>query len=344
MTLCTAWIRQEKENQELVFATDSTLTGGEKWNHGIKLFELPRKDCMICFAGETYRAYPLILNLISILKQDKQFHNPSLDLQDVLYGIVDVFSELVNSIFEKPIGDNSDFGSEAKFLFGGWSWQQNRFRIWKIFYSKEINGFAFKEETSEEEKSRFCVFLGDPETGDRDIARIAKKKYEELLIKKDKFDAQLDMEPVEVLIEMSRDKGMREVDGSIQIGKIYKSGNSELFGVFWPSIDGKPNFLGKNYEPHNKPNIKFYDPDTCFIIDEKIPKSLVNINDFETHRDYEFLKSCYSDEDNYLKEDISEKDKLKLYSIFHDYAYKVFLEIAEENQNLKTARKENIGK
>jgi hypothetical protein len=47
MTLCVAWIRQAGDNEELVFATDSTLTGGEKWNRGIKLFELPRKDCLV---------------------------------------------------------------------------------------------------------------------------------------------------------------------------------------------------------------------------------------------------------------------------------------------------------
>ena len=66
MTLCIAWIRQENDNQELVFATDSMLTGGgETWKHGVKLFELPRKDCLLCFAGDTDKAYPLILNLIS---------------------------------------------------------------------------------------------------------------------------------------------------------------------------------------------------------------------------------------------------------------------------------------
>ena len=42
MTLCTAWVRQINNTDELIFATDSMLTGGEKWDHGIKLFELPR--------------------------------------------------------------------------------------------------------------------------------------------------------------------------------------------------------------------------------------------------------------------------------------------------------------
>jgi hypothetical protein len=30
MTLCVAWIRQANDTEELVFATDSTLTGGER--------------------------------------------------------------------------------------------------------------------------------------------------------------------------------------------------------------------------------------------------------------------------------------------------------------------------
>jgi len=72
MTLCVAWIRQANNTEELVFATDSTLTGGEKWDHGVKLFELPRKDCLLSFAGSTARAYPLILNLVSSISFDKQ--------------------------------------------------------------------------------------------------------------------------------------------------------------------------------------------------------------------------------------------------------------------------------
>lgn len=335
MTLCAAWIRQEKDNQELVFATDSVLTGGEKWNHGIKLFELPRKDCLLCFAGETYRAYPLILNLVTILKQDKKLHSSKLDLQDVLYGLVDLFSELVESIFNKPSGNNSGIGSEAKFLFGGWSWKQSRFRIWKIFYSIELKGFAFSEETTEEEKSRFCVFLGDPETAEKNIAGIAKKKYEEHLIKKDKFDAQLDMEPAEVIIEMSRSREVYYVDGALQIGKVYKSATNEFFGIYWPSSDGRPTFLGKYYEAHSKPNIKYYDPDTCIILDDKIPKSLVNLVEFQNNKEYEFLKSCYSDENNFLKDDITETEKEKLLTIFQEHSYRVFLDKAEENLNLK---------
>lgn len=99
MTLCTAYIRQVGDTEELVFATDCCLSGGERWHSGVKLFELPRKDCLICFAGETARTYPLILNLISSIKFDEDLSNPSTDIHDILEYVVQLFTNLCNSIW-----------------------------------------------------------------------------------------------------------------------------------------------------------------------------------------------------------------------------------------------------
>jgi hypothetical protein len=338
MTLCIAWIRETGETEELVFATDSILTGGEKWN-GVKLFELPRRDCLLCFAGETYRAYPLILNLISTIKHNEKLQDPKLDIQDVLYGIVEIFSELITAIFEKPIGNTAHIGTEAKFLFGGWSWKESRFRVWRLYYSIDAAAFLFKEETSVEEKSRVCVFLGDPdgnlEAGEKNISAMADKKYKEELIKRDKFDGKLDMEPLHVIAAMSRDKTIYEVDGSLQVAKVYKSGTNEFFGVMWPSIKGTPSFLGKHYGKHSKPRVKYFDPDTCEIIEDEIPKCLVNLDSFSGTDDYDFLIECYSQEDNFLKQDISDSERERLIAIFREHSYREFLKIAEENQQLK---------
>ncbi len=338
MTLCVAWIRNEKKSQELVFATDSTLTGGEKWNHGIKLFELPRKDCLICFAGETNRAYPLILNLISTLKHDEKLQDSRLDIQEVLNRVESTFTDLVKSIFDKPSGDSSYIGSEAKFIFGGWSWKQSRFRIWTLKYITEIESFVAKEETQEEERSRVCVFLGDPEgnidKGENDIASIAANKYQDLLTKKGKFDGKLDMEPLEVLVGMSRDRGIYYVDGALQIAKIYSSATNEFFGIKWPSEQGIYTFLGKKYETHTRPRVKYYDPDSCDITTDDVPKCLRNIEDFNNTEDYSFLVSCYSQESNYLKSDLTDDEREKLISIFHYHSYRVFIQNAEKEEQV----------
>lgn len=100
MTMCTAWVRQANDTEELVFATDSCLTGGEKWKHGIKLFELPRKDCLLCFAGDTMRAYPLVLNLVSSIHLDKYLQSPSATLEEGLEFLSEIFTKLVKTITE----------------------------------------------------------------------------------------------------------------------------------------------------------------------------------------------------------------------------------------------------
>ncbi len=104
MTLCAAWIRQINSVEELVFATDSSLTGGEKWNQGVKLFELPRPDCLICFAGDTGRAYPLILNLLSSIKLSKKLQSSHTNIEEVLAHLSPMFTSLVGTIVNEIQG------------------------------------------------------------------------------------------------------------------------------------------------------------------------------------------------------------------------------------------------
>ena len=79
MTLCVAYIRQVNETEELVFATDSCLTGGEKWKHGIKLFRIPKRDFALL---DIIFAFSLLS--ISILASDNIVENPKIALSGVL--------------------------------------------------------------------------------------------------------------------------------------------------------------------------------------------------------------------------------------------------------------------
>jgi hypothetical protein len=331
MTLCAAWIREVGDSQELVFVTDSTLTGGEKWNHGVKLFELPRQDCLLCFAGETSRAYPLILNLTAAIKHNERLRNPKLDIADVLYSVADLFTELVKQIRDLPKGgDNADIGSEAKFLFGGWSWRENRFRIWQLQYATDAKAFIFIEATTGS-RSRVCVFLGDPDDDQTSVAAEAKKRYSERFASYDVIDNRLDMEPLSIVSDISRKPEVYHVDGALQIGKVYRSGSNELFGVMWPSVKGDPHFLGKRYAKHAKPNVRYFDPDTSELIEEELPKSLANMADFEETEDIDFLRTCYAEEGNFIKATLSEKEREQLLGIFRERAYQDFKQKAEAN-------------
>lgn len=321
MTLCVAWIRKVNDKEELIFATDSCLSGGERWHSGVKLFELPRRDCLICFAGETTRTYPLILNLISSIKFDEHLSNTHIDIKEVLGYLTNLFTELCNSItnyapqpFEEALG-------EFNFLFGGWSWQDADFKLWELRYVHQMKAFVHDEVNKE---IMFHKFIGD------NIDNAEELLKTEILDNGKVFHRNFDMEPFKVLLKMIREGEYDSIDGAIQLAKIHAPGTTEFLGVYWPSIDGKKTFLGKDVTYDSNPAVKFIDPDTTNIIGEELPEKL-NIIDSDIYKiNTDFVQKCYPD--GKLKEGISKREIHLLKSIFNDIAYARFLE-SERGEN-----------
>ncbi len=332
MTLCVAYIRQVNETEELVFATDSCLTGGEKWKHGIKLFRIPKRDCLLCFAGSTARAYPLVLNLVSSIHLDKYLQSPEASLQDVLEYLSGLFTDLITRIIsEIPGEDIHELRSGVQFLFGGWDWSagtSGAFRVWKLYYSQDVEGFIFDELTNNGKK-RFYAFLGDPE----EIEAIAKEMYKKILFDNDIQDDPIDMEPLMILRNISLEEEHRAIDGSLQIGKVYKSNKSEFFGIYWPSSKGKPCFQGREYNELNKPLVRYFNPDSFEIFESDLPDKLTHITEEIYGNDFEFVRECY-EESGHLKHGLPEKSKHILKLIFKDLAYRLF--ITQQKQQEET--------
>lgn len=285
MTLCTAWIRKTGDNDELIFATDSCLSAGERWPTGIKLFDLPRKDALICFAGRTDRAYPLILNLISALQYNKEFQDKAKDVSDLALFVSDLFTQLVYLIDDYSSQDVHELRAEANFLFGGWSWKLQQFVLFKIFYEPQEQKFVFVDCLAEK-KSRQVVFIGDQL---EDAKALYYREFEG-----EKSENVLDMEPLKVLTIMSRDRAeFTSIMGALQIAKVYKSGHNEMFGVMWPSIKGKPHFLGKEYKLFEKPEVRYFDPDTLVIHEMALPEYLDVISETFFGDYVSFVEKCY---------------------------------------------------
>jgi hypothetical protein len=331
MTLCVAWIRQTLDTEELVFATDSTLTGGERWDHGVKLFELPRKDCLLSFAGSTARAYPLILNLVSSIRFDSYLDSPATHIEEVLKHISELFTDLIQKIVkEMDLDDIHQLRGEARFLFGGWDWRRGIFRVWELFYAKEVEGFLFKEITDDGTKTRFYVFIGDAQQGN--FLDQVKKRFQTLLIDEDKLDSKLDMEPLKLLREIALDASIREVGGSLQIAKVYKSGRTEFFGIAWPSSDSAPHFQGRKYHPSARPPVRYLNPDTFEIMELDLPDKIPLADEMIYGAHIEFVRACYPD--GARNGNLSERDRQKIQRVLKDVAYAKFMEqqAAEEGQ------------
>jgi hypothetical protein len=228
----------------------------------------------------------------------------------------------------------------AEFLFGGWDWQKGAngaFRVWKLYYSEGVEGFIFDELTNSSSQTIFYTFMGNASSFG-DIEKEAKERFKKLLSDEDKIGSKLDMEPLRILCGISLDKAIREVDGSLQIAKVYKSNRTEFFGIYWESSKGKPCFQGREYNEINKPLVRYFNPDTFEIIESDLPNKLYNISEEVYLDNYEFVQSCF-DESGFIKENLSEKTKHELRLIFKDVAYRQFL-ISQEAEQEQLAKSE----
>ncbi len=209
MTLSLAWIRSVGTVEELVFASDSRLRGGQVWDCCPKIMTLPRTDCLISFAGDTSYAYP---------------------------------------------GDPATF-----FLFGGFSWRRQDFRIWTLHYDPSIDRFTFRPSSDwsgQRSGRKVVAFAGD-------AADDARERLIALLRQRRKLTSGgFDMEPFEVLRDMIRSGGYPTIGGAPQIAKVYKYMRTQFFAVRWPDNNGAPHALGRpalSYETFDAPII---DPDS----------------------------------------------------------------------------------
>ncbi|MCK5230927.1 MAG: hypothetical protein KAR13_11710 [Desulfobulbaceae bacterium] len=116
--------------------------------------------------------------------------------------------------------------------------------------------------------------------------------------------------------------------GSLQIAKVYKSGRSEFFGIFWPSSDGKPCFQGREYNNFTRPPVRYFNPDTLEVYELELPDSLNAISEEMFGVDAGFLQDCYPD--GKLKESLSDNDRHKVKTLLADYAYTKYLNDLQE--------------
>lgn len=231
MTIASAWIRSNKDSQELVVASDSRLSCGNRMDCCQKVYMLPRADSFICFAGGTEWAFPMIHQVVSAISTSEKASTRALDITKLKTEILHIFESLrkfVHSGETQPI---------AEFIFGGYSWMHKCFKIWRIFYQEGVRRF---------EAAPAKCFQGSQNVfvGDFDHVGNARKKLSALLkLKKNRSSGEptkLDWEPLEVIRDMLREVDNKSslhktssIGGALQVLKIYEYPNTVYFGVDW---------------------------------------------------------------------------------------------------------------
>jgi len=157
MTLAIAWVRTVKGCQELLFASDSRLCGGMRWDQCPKIMTLPRTDCAIAFAGETFYTYPLMLQLCNAISSYTRSQNGAMDIHDLRGHALKVFNSMCLEIHN---ASDPDENKDIEILFGGYSWVRKKFSIWNFHYEVSERKIAYR--TSRKSNGiDHVIFAGD---------------------------------------------------------------------------------------------------------------------------------------------------------------------------------------
>jgi hypothetical protein len=311
MTIAIAWIRRLRDCEELLFVTDSRLSGdGRNFDSTPKVMKLSRNDCAIAFAGYTGHAYPMLLQLSLAIESYAPAKRGTLTLEALRKHALQVFNGMAESIKSSDkLSVPQDTSPEANFLFGGYSWVKKEFEIWSIEYSASERKFIAHP------AKLASYFDNSPQIGYRsnsnrrikesdhligkiafagDQAPLAKKLLSSKMMSiKDKklSDLKFDMEPFEVVRDMLRDPAHSEtIGGAPQLVKVYQYMRSATLGVYWPNKSkGTPHLHGRAYLGYEKLDNWVLDPDTL------LSESLMHSNKIDASSEDEELSRINQD-------------------------------------------------
>ena len=98
MTLGMAWVRNLGSVRELIVASDSRLSGGKYWDSNPKIILLPRSDAVISFAGDTYDAYPLMLQVYNAILMHGPAQDRAMDLPELKGHLIRVINRARSAV------------------------------------------------------------------------------------------------------------------------------------------------------------------------------------------------------------------------------------------------------
>lgn len=237
MTITIAWERRLPSGSELVFCSDSRLSGGGNIDVCQKVFPLPREDAAVGFCGSTLIAYPIIHQFISYVRHYKKNMDRARDGSE----LPKRFAALANRFLKNYI-DPVDLRSElmeTAFIIGSYSWRLKRPVISRVKYDGGQKHFVAISPRFPKTRSFSLHTAGQFAM----IGDLRPQFFERLADfidygRADRFD----MQPFNALANMLADTTFTDrqgkykgpIGGAPQLLKIYPFLQTLEFGVYWP--------------------------------------------------------------------------------------------------------------
>lgn len=250
MTIVGAWVRTSKRGaQELVVCSDSRLSNAANLDCSPKIFQLPRSGTVLAFSGDTYIAYPLLLQMSHAINSHAPAKNGAMDHVILKSYLI----KLANELFSRYETDFSELKkTDSNFLLCGYSWFRKEFMIDRFYYSETSKKFEHQGCGKGMGKFGKFSFIGDVrKKATINLQSLLRERHGyESLAKEGNSKKRFDMEPFEVIRDMIRASGKDDsIGGAPQLVTIGQHMISKHVGVFWPNkesnkryVNGRPVF------------------------------------------------------------------------------------------------------
>lgn len=260
MTIAAAWFRKVNNCEELWFVSDSRLCGGHRWDECPKIFPLQRSDCAISFAGDTGYAYPMMMQTYLALGELSRIKTRAMDIVDLNGYVLKHINHLASTVYDKA---DDQALKDNQFLFGGYSWVEKRFKLWRYYYHKTDKCFKKDGQIHNFERhfGNIKVIGDQDELLKSELRRLLHEKYGETY---ERYNGEeFDLEPFEALCNVLKKVSSGDtIGGAPQVIKVYQHMNAIPIGVYWPQKEEDP---FKNRTIMGRKMFEFEDTDHWFL-------------------------------------------------------------------------------
>jgi hypothetical protein len=250
VTLVAAWLRRNSNLHELVIASDSRISGGESWDVCPKIIPLPRPATVIAMSGDAAEAYAFLLHAINTCGLLEGNKTGRTDLGYFARKLRDTYADLRRHVRDLPFGQSTPDVPDLEVAVFAWSWRNLAFMGYRYAYDRSGALRMHPIEMLATDRPYPHHLMGDaaPDARAR-LTRLMKSRELPLPKRGDPnaptiaAEAFFDWEPLEILMEMIKDGGVRSVGGMPQVARIYQYGECEPF--VWRTADGTDYFGGR---------------------------------------------------------------------------------------------------
>jgi hypothetical protein len=269
MTITIAWERGLPGQSELLFCSDSRLTGGGNIDVCQKVFPLPREDAAVGFCGSTLIAFPIINQFISYVRHYKKNLDRALDGSELPRRFAALANQFLVAYID-PVDLRAEL-LETSFLIGCWSWRLRRPVISQIKYDGGPRNYVASY-------PRFPKAKGPKLHRTSQFAMIGDLRSQYFSSLAGVMNCQtadrLNMEPFTALATMLADPTFTDrrrdlrgpIGGAPQLLKVYPFLRTVEFGIFWPSrAAGRLHLNGRELFDYEKVAIPKVDASTLEV-------------------------------------------------------------------------------